>query len=139
LLNNFSREINLYGRSLASANTVFQFPQDTIIAAGQRISFASSITGITEPAGAHIIIGKEENEEDKLAQITKLYDEVSLLEEKVARMTPPASPLLPESVIVLGEATTTEETAAVINALPHAPPRDSNWLTTLKSFFLWIK
>src|SRR3989344_3974283 len=51
LKNNSSSEINLYGRTLWHAGKVFLFPKDTIIRAGQNISFGSRITNL-KPNGS---------------------------------------------------------------------------------------
>src|SRR3989344_9210735 len=44
LMNNSNSEINLYGRALWSTEKIFLFPKDTIIKAGQNISFGSRVT-----------------------------------------------------------------------------------------------
>ncbi len=44
--NNSKNEVNLFGRAIFFQDHSFVFPEDTIIKAGQKISFASSITGL---------------------------------------------------------------------------------------------
>ncbi len=44
--NNSKYEVNLFGRAIQSEGKTFVFPEDTIIKAGQQISFPDSVTGL---------------------------------------------------------------------------------------------
>lgn len=100
LKNNSKEEVNLYGRALWSGNKAFLFPKDTIIKAGQKISFGSKVTGLspnTVNDVQSIVIGDTEQPkigqriaEEKMNKIADLQNQLALLKQQMASIAPPA-------------------------------------------------
>jgi competence ComEA-like helix-hairpin-helix protein len=85
-------EANLFGRALLWGSAIFVFPQDTIIKAGQSISFSSKITGLKPLNIAEVsilILGERSDqsrivakiEEQKSLQIEQIQKEIAALEQ----------------------------------------------------------
>ena len=159
IANNSKSEASLFGRALVTKDKVFAFPRDTIIKAGQKISFGSDVTGLdtleqlsvslaivgTEVRPQEVIakIGKEKQEE-----IKRLSSELNVLRDKLARLEAEkrSSNLTQEplqnSTAIANEAPNPvgngeSQTALVLqstNAIQ--PTRLDGWLKILKSFFL---
>lgn len=92
ITNRGNAEINLYGRTLVINGQRFDFPEDTIIKGGQKISFPSSVTGLTTP-GAILALSRKVNtssidrtvtviSEDNQRKIAEIYDEILALQIK---------------------------------------------------------
>ena len=141
LKNNSSSEINLYGRTLWHAGKVFLFPKDTIIMAGQSISFSSKVTDL-RPNGTNdvriIVVGDTEQpkvmakiEEEKTKQIASIKNQIASLEQQMASIPQPHLAVQPpseKSEEIIEETKNFEpQTAAVVK---------SGWFETLKRFFL---
>ena len=150
VMNNSSREMNLYGRALVVGSKIFKFPQDTIILPRQKINFATGTTGL-EPrgiAGVYLmVVGNNLNnadifakiEEQRLEQIILVQTQISELQQKLAVMVRQEGnrQSLPTFEIKGPEEQTESQTALVANAISEARPSGiSNWLEILKRFFL---
>lgn len=161
LKNNSKYEANLFGRVLAVREKVFAFPKDTIIKAGQSISFGAHVTGLY-PNGLHdvnvLVIGESRGqvdliakiEEQKSKQITYIHSQISILQKQIADISSRqnivnSTGVASDSSIeeqTAGKFTEPEgnefQTASVINATTPdtSPSIVNNWLQTLKHFFL---
>src|SRR3989344_8108042 len=97
LKNNSKYEVSLFGKALTSGGKVFLFPQDTIIRAGQSLSFSSHVTGL-QPNGLYdtnvLTVGENTNltslvakmSEQKSEQIAQIQNEISVLQKQLASM-----------------------------------------------------
>lgn len=156
--NNSKYEISLFGRALVAGGKVFVFPQDTIIKAGQSISFSTKVTrlDLTGRSGAYLaVVGTEvrpqevmaKMEEQRLEKIASIRDEIAALNQRrlalLQRQTPNPEavtenenrPLVTEIEDV--EDGDTGQTALVLDSVSETESgRMDNWLQTLKSFFL---
>lgn len=146
LKNNSKYEVSLFGRVLMVGGKVFVFPQDTIIKAGQSISFSSKVTGLN-PSGIHdvqiMVIGETENskigakiEEQKAEKIAHLENQISILEQNLRQkmaatqnlaVEPPS-----EDVVAEEKLPALEEPAPA----PQTASAKDGWLGTIKRFFL---
>ncbi len=160
LKNNSKNEVSLYGRAVLAGGKAFLFPQDTIIKAGQSISFPSSVTGLSpnDQSGVQLItLGETEQpqisakiEEAKAEKIVYLQNQITVLQQNLAALPPSRN----EGVAVVTPHSQTEEdtqTEAVIAPLPQpALVRDAvteleevkgikGWLGAIKKFFLRTK
>ncbi|MSR87720.1 MAG: PKD domain-containing protein [Candidatus Zambryskibacteria bacterium] len=96
LKNSSKNEVNLYGRVLWSGAKTFVFPQDTIVGAGQSISFSSKVTGLRPDTMRNVtimVIGDTEQnklwakiEEQRSKEIINLEKELGIIEEKLANI-----------------------------------------------------
>lgn len=76
--NNSPAEVNLYGRALVTANNVFVFPQDTIIKARGKVSFAKSVTGISATDTKKVRLVSDGESIDRAGTISRAkFDEVT--------------------------------------------------------------
>lgn len=159
IANNSKSEVSLFGRALVTRDKIFAFPRDTIIKAGQKISFGANVTGFNSLeqsdislviAGTEIkpqeIMAKIENQ--RLEKIAYTQNQISTLKKQLAdiynRQNIAKSTGVATNPII--EGTTTEglvgpknesQTATLINVV--TPKASSgiikNWLQTLKQFF----
>ncbi len=95
ITNKSKSEINLFGRVLMSRGNAFTFPQDTIILPGQKINFAGVVTGLSprniddvyimtvgdNPYRSHNSVAIME--EMRLKQITRIENELSMLQQEL--------------------------------------------------------
>lgn len=127
LKNNSNYEVNLYGKVLVSGDRTYTFPPDTIIGAKQTLWLGSAVTGLKSGKVALINSGEKEKE------ITRIQNELGRLENQLAVMHKSASATSDVAQVVVGTtivaATTSSETKVATVA-------KSNWLATLKKFFL---
>ncbi len=156
ITNNSKSETNLFGRAIVSGPQIFVFPKDTIIKAGQKISFDGRVTGLTPfgPTGVSLmVVGTEirpqevlaKIEEQRLEQITQIQSQLSVLQKQLADISNQQNgadatvaavvpPIAEESV---EPENNKPQTALVIDAV--IPETSSNamdgWLQTLKRFF----
>lgn len=98
IVNNSKNEANLFGRALVVRDKVFTFPKDTIIKAGQKISFGANATGLY-PKTSHdvmiLILGENNGstniaariEKQKLEQIISISTELAGLQNKLTELT----------------------------------------------------
>jgi len=94
--NSTKSEVNLFGRVLMSGGESFVFPQDTIILPGQKINFASTVTGLAPRNVEEVYImtvGEDPNrsyngmvmmEEARLAEIAKIENKLLDLQSQLA-------------------------------------------------------
>lgn len=163
--NNSKHEINMYGRALWSGERTFLFPQDTIIRAGQEISFSSRITGLYPQTINNTLIltvGDTENakigtkiEEEKLAKMAEIEREIASLSYSLsvayAQQVPETAFVssLDEGEVITEEPELLEtaelesvsQTASVINASPGLVDNEEGkglW-SKIKRFFLRTK
>lgn len=155
IANNSKSETNLFGRAIVSGPRIFVFPKDTIIKAGQKISFGSEITGLVPSSATGIslvVVGTEvrpqkvlaEIEEQRLEQIARVQSQLLVLQKQLASisnqqdgtnvaMTNVTSPIAEELV---GPEDNEPQTALAIDAIPESTTGImSKWLETLKRFF----
>lgn len=150
--NSSNSEVNLFGRALISGNKVFSFPQDTIIAARQKISFGAVVTGL-EPSSLTsvylMVVGSNpkntdiavEMEKQRLKQIASIQTQISELQQKLVVSVKQVKQeenkqLLPVPDIDV-EDQSELQTALVVEAVPETRPGIINsWLQTLRRFFL---
>ncbi len=156
IANHSRTEASLFGRALVTGDKIFAFPRDTIMKAGQKISFGANVTGLdtsSQSSVSLVVVGTEVRpqevlariEEQRLEQIAHIQSQLTVLQEQLAgisnhqnsanaTMTTVASPIIGELV----EPENNEsQTALVIGAM--IPETSSNtigsWLQTLKRFF----
>ncbi|OHA89818.1 MAG: hypothetical protein A3C70_01000 [Candidatus Zambryskibacteria bacterium RIFCSPHIGHO2_02_FULL_43_14] len=98
ITNNSREEVNLYGRALTSGGKIFLFPQDTIVAAKQKISFSTAVTGLkpTHPTDVYlVVVGASPSniniaakiEEERLAQIALVQSQIYELQQELVVVT----------------------------------------------------
>ncbi|MBI2673980.1 MAG: helix-hairpin-helix domain-containing protein [Candidatus Zambryskibacteria bacterium] len=156
LQNKSKYEISLFGRALVMSGKIFAFPKDTIIKAGQKISFGANVTGLSSSIPSEVslmIVGTEikpqevmaKIENQKLEKITQINNQISTLRQQLvsisnqqnnvnAATTVNASPLTEESI----ESENNEsQTALVADAITSEESSGiiKSWLQTLKHFF----
>ncbi len=146
LKNNSKYETSLFGRVLAVGSHAFAFPQDTIIKAGQSVSFSSKITGLN-PNGVNevgiVVVGSTEQsklaakiEEKKSEKIAYLQNQIALLQKQMATISIPKPDLAvepPSEEVNIEEPTSVEE----INS--QAATVKDGWFAMIKRFFLRTK
>jgi len=156
IANHSKSEASLFGRALVTRDKVFAFPRDTIIKAGQKISFDGHITGLN-PFGptdvSLLVVGTEiklqevlaKIEEQRLGQVTRIQSQLSILREQLAGISNQqnsanaTTAAVASSIIeeLVEPENNESQTALVISAV--IPETSSNtiggWLQTLKRFF----
>lgn len=155
ITNNSKNETNLFGRAVVSGARIFVFPKDTIIKAGQKISFGSEITGLIPSSATGIslvVVGTEvrpqkvlaEIEEQRLEQIARIQSQLRVLQRQLAGISNQQdstsvtlAATAPPIVEKLVEPKDNEpQTALVIEAVPESTNGVmSKWLEILKRFF----
>lgn len=153
VLNKGNTEVNLHGRSLAAEGRVFNFPEGTIIKAGQKISFPSRITGLTTPAGVTLVLSSEiadkspvveystmyrtstiyrtsEDLEDKQRRIAQIYEQILDLQIKQQELKKQESVAISESQVASAVIAVEKISTSTKNE-----QKVSSWLGTIKRFF----
>ncbi|KKQ93755.1 MAG: hypothetical protein UT20_C0044G0007 [Candidatus Levybacteria bacterium GW2011_GWA1_39_11] len=156
IANNSKSEVSLFGRALVTKDKVFAFPRDTIIKAGQKISFGADVTGLDASGQSSVsllIVGTEirpqeviaKMEEQRLEQITRIQSQLLVFQRQLADISNQqngadatvaavASPIVEKPV---EPEDNKPQTALAIDAV--IPETSSNtiggWLQTLKRFF----
>jgi len=156
ITNNSKSEVSLFGRALVTKDKVFAFPRDTIIKAGQKISFGADVTGLDASGQSSVsllIVGTEirpqeviaKMEEQRLEQITRIQSQLLVFQRQLADISNQqngadatvaavASPIVEKPV---EPEDNKPQTALAIDAV--IPETSSNtiggWLQTLKRFF----
>ncbi|MDP3763208.1 MAG: lamin tail domain-containing protein [bacterium] len=146
LKNNSKYEVSLFGRVLVSDGKVFVFPQDTIIKAGQSISFGANITNL-RPNGIHdvaiLVMGESvvqpnlevKIEKQRLEKVTAIRSEIDILQQqRLALLQREVSN--PEIVVEeKKDDSSIQQTALVLDSVPQIKSgRINGWLETLKKF-----
>lgn len=148
LKNNSKYEVSLFGRALVSNGKVFIFPQDTIIKAGQSISFSANTTNL-RPNGLHdagiLIIGESVIQPNLVAKIEEQkLNKIATIRDKIANLQQQRLALLQREGVsnleVKAEAesgSSTPQTALTLDSVSQIKSSKINgWLETLKHFFL---
>ncbi len=144
ITNNGKEEINLYGRALVSDEKNFIFPEDTIIKAGQKISFSNSITGL-EPLNKNdaslAITGANSVGNNRIALSTPRDEELEKKKDEVIDQIV----LLQNQLISLKnkdeKSTEVNDLATVVfstnisTSTPTEKVLKTGWILTLKHFF----
>ena len=158
--NNSKSEASLFGRALVTKDKVFTFPRDTIIKAGQKISFGSDVTGLTsvEQSGVSLmIVGTEikpyeimaKVEEQRLDNIASVQGQISILQKQLANISNQQNFAKSTSIVAdpaidgtnIEELTELEnnkfQTASVVDSITLEKNSGiiKNWFQTLKRFF----
>ncbi len=147
LKNNSPHEVSLFGRVLVAQGNSFVFPQDTIIKAGQSISFGSKVTGLLPTSVSEVsllVVGSVEPpkmvariEEEKARQVAYLENQIALLQNQLARMPRAIQTPTPATVAAAPFPTTTP--VEVKPESQTATAVKSGWLGTLKRFLMGAK
>ena len=146
IANNSSSEVNLYGRALMSSGQVFLFPEDTIILAGQKISFSSTVTGL-KPLNASevsfLVTGNHPTPQDvtflvseeKSKQVANMQMKLDELKTQLAQITHTTNP--PSIAIVEEPPSGVSQTAIALEGATNIrESKVSQWFETIKHFFL---
>ena len=158
ITNNSKSEASLFGRALVTKDKIFAFPRDTIIKAGQKISFGANVTGLNTSGQSSVslaIVGTEvrpqeviaKMEEERQKEIKRLSSELDVLRDTLARLEagkhssnlaqePIRSPATVASEAQNPVGNSEFQPALVLestNAIQ--PTRLNGWLETLKRFF----
>lgn len=148
--NNSKQEANLFGRALLVGGKAFVFPRDTLIKAGQSISFSSKVTGL-RPMGVGeveiMVIGETENakivdkiEKQKEEKIANIKTQISSLQQKMAVMPKySSSPLAKAETTQDKEIVVEVETNALESPTAQTASARSGWFSVLKRFLFRIK
>ena len=139
--NNSKYEASLFGKAVISGKSTFVFPQDTIIRAGQSISFSGQTTGLhlASPSDAVILTvgGTEQSklmakiEEEKAERIAYLQNQISLLKQQMVSIPPSPNLVVPPPSEELLSRNLLEP-----EEMQTATVAKSGWLQTLRHFFL---
>lgn len=147
--NNSKYEVSLFGRALVAEGEVFVFPQDTIIKAGQKISFGSNVTGLdlSRQLGVSLAtVGTEVRPQEVIAKIDKerqekiahLSIELGVLQDRLAVMVA-REDVQKSSIIEQKDKEIIEsqsQTALVLDTVSEEDAGNlGGWLETLKHFF----
>ena len=157
IINNSKSEANLFGRALVVGDKVFNFPKDTIIKAGQKISFSANATGLY-PKSSHdvmiLILGEKTRpadivakiEKQKLEQIAAINTELTGLQNKLIELkkeeksAPEVPPIPPPTIVSIVEEPIEiheTQTASALNAVGEVKSsKIKSWFGRIKSFFL---
>lgn len=163
IANNSKSEANLFGRALVVGGKVFTFPKDTIIKAGQKISFGVNVTGLYPVSSRDVfilVLGENTGqvrqvditakvEKQKLEQIASINTELAGLQNKLVELrkeeksAPQASSVPPPTTVVsrVEEPIKVHETqtASALDATTEIEVKSSkirDWFQKIKSFFL---
>ncbi len=148
IINKSSREVNLYGRALIAQGKIFAFPKDTIIKAGQKISFGANTTGLNlsgQPNVSLVVVGTEirpqevmaKMEEEKKKEIGRISAELSILRSELAKLETQERSINVAKVETVNKEEKEEisQTALVIESVNNIKlPKKISWLETLKHF-----
>ncbi len=152
--NNSQNEINLFGRALSSQDHIFVFPEDTIVKAGQKISFASSITGLhplDENNVSMIVVGDNlnkafvsavqvaENKKDNKQQIEVLLSKAQEIQKQLTTI-----PTESNLVVSPRNEQNTATAFVALNLISSSSTTTTQsfrrgWLQTIREFFLGKK
>ncbi|MDB5266871.1 MAG: Lamin globular tail-like protein [Parcubacteria group bacterium] len=163
ITNQSKSEVNLFGRALVTSGKTFVFPEDTILKAGQKISFSSSVTGI-QPSDATkvslLVVGDslnksfvpsqtadQNNPELNSVDLTPFVTKVDELKKEIAAL--PTEPHVVTGAVKKSPAVKSTKTTSLAatpvlsiastSSLPvpeKVVPIKRSWLQTLRSFFL---
>ena len=150
LKNNSPGEISLFGRALFAGGKVFAFPQDTIMKAGQIISFPARITTLHPRHAAEVVLlvlGDTEQakidervDEEKSKRITHLTNQLVLLQSELVRMsrqnTLSIPPPRPTVASISPVETSTASVSFPASDSQRATVAGSGWFDKVKKFFL---
>ena len=158
ITNNSKSEVSLFGRALVARDKIFVFPRDTIIKAGQKISFGANVTGLNTSGQSDVslaIVGTAirpwevvaKIDKERQEEIRRLLSELDVLRAKLAGLEAEKRPsnLTQESTqnpatVAGGSQNPAEngesQTALVLESTNTIQPtRLGDWLNTLKRFF----
>ena len=153
--NNSKNEINLYGRVLLVSDKIFVFPRDTLVGAGQNISFSFKVTGLTPTdkndvkilaVGEDSTVSNVTQAAHKMArfEVEKVYTELGKIEEMLAmrdaeRLAHAQNHLMKIEEETLGDSSELvnldAQTASVLQSAVSTEEGDG-WFAALKRFFL---
>jgi len=147
LTNNSKYEVSLFGRALISGNKAFVFPRDTIIKAGQSISFSAGTTGLYpawsgevdlivlgEPIGQNHI--NKKIEEHRLTKITDIKNNIAILEQRMAVMRATVQVDEETQFFTVDDVEDTSEKDVTLTATAVQSAHSDGWFDTIKRFFL---
>ena len=158
IANNSKSEASLFGRALVTKDKVFAFPRDTIIKAGQKISFGTNVTGLDtsgQSSVSLVVVGTEvrpqevitKMEKERQEEIRRLSSELDVLRDKLARLEaekrssnltqePVQNPTAIASEVPNPVGNGEFQTALILESTNAIQPTVlSGWLDTLKRFF----
>ena len=158
IANNSKSEVSLFGRALVTKDKVFAFPRDTIIKAGQKISFGTNVTGLDtsgQSSVSLVVVGTEvrpqevitKMEKERQEEIRRLSSELDVLRDKLARLEaekrssnltqePVQNPTAIASEVPNPVGNGEFQTALILESTNAIQPTVlSGWLDTLKRFF----
>ncbi len=149
--NNGKSEVNLYGRAIIADGKSFVFPEDTIIKAGQKISFPKNITNLSPISVATLtVLSKNESQnnaknvvlsirskedEDK---ILKIYDQILALQIKQMELKKAQGSKIETSALTtegLSSVNLAFDNATVTASSTQTKQIRNNWFGTVKRFF----
>ncbi|MEK7194333.1 MAG: PKD domain-containing protein [Patescibacteria group bacterium] len=149
--NNGKMEVNLYGRAVIADGKSFVFPEDTIIKAGQKISFPQNITGLSPISSAMLaLVSNRESSvnstdknlppisEEKQKEISKIYDQILALQIKQMELKNVQKPTTGTSVIntkALSSANLAFDNATTVASSTQTRQVRNDWFSTVKRFF----
>lgn len=152
LKNNSKYEANLFGRALIVGGKAFVFPRNTIIKAGQGISFGSRVTGLSPYSIDNVqimVLGETENpkiiakiEKQKTEKIASLEKQISILQQKMLDVPSLATqPGLPTNKAQKIESVVEKEPpeSLIDEIVPQTAAAKEGWFGVLKRFFLRVK
>lgn len=157
ITNNSKYEANLFGRAVVSGEKYFIFPKDTIIKAGQKVSFSSKVTGLSSPfSDVAILVLKEGSltpdirkqiNKNKRAKINEISNNIAALERQIVAMeTAINTNLSTEQISVLGSEKTdldmggnSSQAASVLQSEELKDSGSDSWFSVIKRFFLNIR
>lgn len=144
IYNNGTSEINLHGRYLTTGEKSFSFPEDTIIKAGQRISFPSDVTRLTTAGSVRLVTADDlkdtarvDNTREQQQKISEIYDQILALQIKQMELKKsegesiaikdPKTQQLASASLSLADSTTSTTTIS--------SGSKGGWFGTVKRFF----
>jgi len=148
--NNSKYEVSLFGRAIVSGESYFIFPKDTIIKAGQKVSFSSKVTGLTDAVvmGVNLMVLEEASleqnirkkiEENKLVKINEIRNNIAVLERRVASIISENKSKNTKEIlgeVAIDDQEETNQIASVIQSQPISNKESGGLLGILKRFFL---
>lgn len=151
LRNNSKYEVSLFGKALVSSGKTFVFPQDTIIKAGQNISFSANLTDLrpNDIQSVNVLtIGEKVTQPYLAVNIEKQKsEEITTIRNKLTALEEQRQALLQKEIsnskirISTSNNSSTSQIASALDSVPQVKStgKTGKWFETLKKFFLRTK
>lgn len=136
-------EANLYGRSIVSSGRQFDFPEDTIIKAGQKIRFPTQITGLVNPVSPTVRLSIDSRND--VVNINSYLDTLAL-EEEILALQDQVKNILVQNTLTKKESLKDNQVASAYQSMAiqeidsgEMVDKPEGWISIIKRFFFRSK